>query len=84
MLIAVVIWMVSAVLCALIAKDKERDVGTFVVIGLLFGVFGILYAVAARSSAYLAARNERLAAADARDAERARKADISADLIRKI
>lgn len=39
---ALIIWLISAVLCAVLASSKDASVGMAIVVGLLLGPIGIL------------------------------------------
>ena len=36
-------WLCIVVLCALIAKDKNRNIGIAILCGVLFGIFALIY-----------------------------------------
>jgi hypothetical protein len=46
--VVVIVWLLCAVLCVLIAGSKGLPVGPFVVLGLLLGVIGVVLALLAR------------------------------------
>ena len=44
------LWLVCAVLCAAIAAHKGRSVGGWFIVGLVFGVFGLIVAAVISSN----------------------------------
>jgi len=65
MIVLVLLWVVCAGFAGVIAHNKGRSVGGFVIAGLLLGVVGLLWAAFARSADDFA-RERREALDDAR------------------
>ena len=47
----IIIWLLSAVVCAMIASSKGQSVATYAMLGLLLGFIGIIIAVLAENKA---------------------------------
>ena len=45
-----VIWIASAIICYALSKDKEKNVYIAIAMGLLFGIFAVIYYLLAKGS----------------------------------
>lgn len=43
-MLVIIIWLLCAIGCAMIASSKGKNVGLWFFIGLLFGIFGLIAA----------------------------------------